>query len=232
MSLKTSNTISNLLSSARLAFKNALNFPDILERVSEYGFDTERLQRSMQIHEEAFQATETQEGAVGDKEDHTAKTNKARMAAWDLYQSLAKVARAIFLRQPANLTKLELQGRMPRTTHGFLKRAYTLFDNALAMPELQAALLEYGYDEARLTEQRAIIAAYEEADHLQEAAKGTSQQATVVQNRALARLRDEYAQFRKIARVALRENPQLLEKLGIPKLNRRRKAKTAEPSPF
>jgi len=46
-------------------------------------------------------------------------------------------------------------------------------------------------------------------------AKGAAQQATAEQRAAMAGLRHEMRDFRRIAKVALKSHPQLLEKLGI-----------------
>ena len=50
----------------------------------------------------------------------------------------------------------------------------------------------------------------------QEAAKGAAQQATAEQTAAMDALDEEMRAFRRIAKVALKDAPQLLEKLGIP----------------
>jgi hypothetical protein len=49
----------------------------------------------------------------------------------------------------------------------------------------------------------------------QEAAKGAARQATQDQDTALKTIHQWLAQYFKIARGALREKPQLLEKLGV-----------------
>ena len=63
--------------------------------------------------------------------------------------------------------------------------------------------------------ERALIAAYEAANRSQEQAKGAAQQATRDQDAALKKLDLWYRQYIKIARVALQDKKELLEKLGI-----------------
>ncbi len=215
MSRSQFDSTAGLLRLASLGFDNALADDQILDCLTEYGFHEERLTRSRTLYQEAFDAAQAREAAAGAQLHYTSLMQESRIAALDSYQSLAKIARAVFLRQPSMLTTLEIQGHTPRASAAFLKRAYTLFDNASTMPDLQRVLAEHGYDSERIASERAHIEAFENADQLQEAAKGDAQQATILKRRALSRLRDEYLQFRKIARVALRENPQLLEKLGI-----------------
>ncbi len=138
----------------------------------------------------------------------------AKQQAHTAYQSLAKVARAIFARDESKLAVLGLTSRMPKSTAGFLTAAYALFENA-NIPEIQALLVNYGYDSAKLQSERAMIEAYDAANRSQEQAKGAAQQATRDQDAALKELKLWYRQYIKIARVALRDKKELLEKLGI-----------------
>jgi hypothetical protein len=101
------------------------------------------------------------------------------------------------------------------STSGFIPAAYALFDNALKIEEIQKVLATYGYDQAKLQSERAKIAAFESTNQAQEAAKVAAHQATREQDTALAALRDWLAQYIEIARVALRDKKQLLEKLGV-----------------
>ncbi|HEY4722050.1 MAG TPA: hypothetical protein VII92_09405, partial [Anaerolineae bacterium] len=88
---------------------------------------------------------------------------------------------------------------------------YTLFDNAGSV----AALADFGYDAERIAAERAKIEAFDEANQAQAAAKSARQQATADQKTALKALNEWVAQYLKIAKVALRGKPQLLEAVGV-----------------
>jgi hypothetical protein len=109
---------------------------------------------------------------------------------------------------------LGLVGSAPVATAQFKAAANQLFDNAINIAEISRTLAQYGYDEARLVRERAALTAFDAADQAQVAAMGAAQQATREQKAALAALSEWLAQYLKIARVALREKPQLYEKLG------------------
>jgi hypothetical protein len=98
--------------------------------------------------------------------------------------------------------------------HFAITAANTLFDNVLKSAEISAMLAGYGYDEKRLVRERAVIAAFEQACQAQVAAMGAAQQATRDQKAALTAQTRWLAQYLKIAKVALRDKPQLYEKLG------------------
>ncbi|MGD2253948.1 MAG: hypothetical protein PVF70_13620 [Anaerolineales bacterium] len=224
MGTRPSKSIAELLNAAQLAINNSVADAEIMELVAAYGYDSPRFQDGRMRYLAAVEAVDAKEAAAGAQHDATEKEQKARSEAKDAYQALAKVARAIFKGDQPALTAMELRGPMPQATAPFLARAYLLFDNALKMPELMEALAPYGYDAARLQAERDRIVAYDQSNQDQEAAKGAAQDATRAQVDALALLRDWYAQYRKIARVALRGRRQLLEKLGIPARTSRTKA--------
>jgi hypothetical protein len=204
------------LNSMQLAIENTLDSQEIIELVAAFGYSAEVLDEGRTLYQNAIDAVNAKEAAHGDQKQATDDMLKARGVAETAYQGLAKVARAVFIDDKASLTALELWGIMPRATAAFFKRAYTLFDNALSVEGSKAALASYGYDEARVQSEREKIVVYDEANQAQEAAKGAAQQATQDQNKAMALMYDWYARYRKVAKVALQDKPQLLEKLGIP----------------
>jgi hypothetical protein len=130
------------------------------------------------------------------------------------YQALAQIVRAVYGRNTAQRTMLGLNGAAPQGTAAFIAGATTLFDNILGSVEIKATLATYGYNTARLERERAAIIAFDHAYRAQVAAMGAAQQATRAQEAALTSLNKWLAQYLKIARVALREKPEYMEKLG------------------
>lgn len=210
-------SISERLNWASVALANALGDGELVPLLAAYGFDQARLLRGRGLMEAASGAVTRQVGATGDLRAATARAEAAQRAAFDAYQALAQVARAAFKRDKATLTALGLDRAMPRRTSLFITMALALFDNAAGAPATAAALAEFGYTAERLAAERNTVLAFIEAVRAQEAAKGTAQSATAQQGAAMAALDDEMGAFRRVARVALRHQPQLLEKLGIVK---------------
>jgi len=209
MTNKRKRSIAKRLNRAQVATSNTLADTEILNRATEYGFDETKMQAGLALFQTAQGAVNVRKLAQGDQQQATVHVLEAQTEAQGAYQKLAKVARAVL--NKGELAALGLVGEMPRATAGFLAAGYALFDNAASQPKLA----EYGYDVDRLAAGRAKIEAYDQANQAQEAAKGAAQQATQDQHAALDALDDWLARFIKIARVALADKPQLLEKLGI-----------------
>ena len=217
---KAKTSIADRLNAAQVAIQNTLADAEILTAVAAYGYSVAKINVGKALYDQAVAAVNAQIAAAGAQRDTTATMESAKNAAYAAYQSLAKVARAVFIQDKPRLIRLGLTGAMPKSTAGFLTAAYALFENA-SNPEIQALLANYGYDSAKLESERALIAAYESANSSQEQTKGTAQQATRDQDAELKELDLWYRQYIKIARVAFRSKEELLEKLGIRILSRK-----------
>jgi len=229
MANRPKNSIAQQLNACRVAVSNTLADAEIQAMVAAYGYTAQKMAEGQQIYDAALAAVNEQVAAAGAQRQATARLKTAEKEARDAYQSLAKVARAIFAGNPTRLSALGLTGVMPKDIAGFLAAGYTLFDNALTNEEIKTALLPYGYPEAKLQSEKARIAAYDGANQTQEAAKGAAQQATREQDARLKEMQEWLAQYIKIARVALRGKKQLLEKIGVPARTTRRKPAAAPP---
>ena len=167
------------------------------------------------MYDAALSAVNAQIAAAGSQFQATSNLRIAETSARDAYQALAKVARAVFVNDNARLAQLGLSGSMPKSTAGFISAAYAIFDNANNVPEIKSALESFGYTEEKLASERQKISAYDSANQTQESWKGAAQQATRDQDTALKAMNAWLAQYIKIAKVALRDKKQLLEKLGV-----------------
>ncbi len=112
-----------------------------------------------------------------------------------------------------------ISNTMPAPIPLFLMMAAALFDNASHTEAIAARLADFGYTQQKLSDERSKIAEMSAAVAAHESASGAAQQATFEQNRAMEALGSWMSTFVKVAKVALREEPQLLERLGILKRN-------------
>lgn len=220
---RTHAAIAAELNAAQVAINNTLGDAEIKALVADFGYTTAKLNKGKGLYTAALEAVNATKGGRGGQKGATAALKAAKFDAHDAYQSLAQVARASL--SPEDLETLGLTDKEPRGTAKFIAAGYALFDNALTV----AALAEFGYAADRLAAERAKIEAYDQANQTQEAAKGTKQQTTAEKDVALADLNQWVAQYLKIAKVALRGKPQLLEKIGITARTSKTKAQLAAP---
>ena len=75
--------------------------------------------------------------------------------------------------------------------------------------------MPYGYSKEKLEQESALVSQVV-AKHLEQKKEiGEAQEATEVRDKTLDKLAQWISDFRAVAKVALEENPQQLEKLGI-----------------
>lgn len=211
MPTNSNDSIAGRLNAAQMAISNSLADAEIQSLVAGYGYSSDKLNAGQSLYYSALAAVTAQKAAAGAQKQSTQEMDAAEVSARDAFLSLSKVARAIFKNDKARLTALGLTGKAPDNTAEFLAAASALFDNAAGAP----TLAEYGYELVRLESEKAKIAAFNLANQRQQAAKGAAQQATREQEAAMTSLDAWRAQYVKIARVALREKRQLLEKIGV-----------------
>lgn len=228
MSKKIRKAYHELLGSFEIIYNNSVNDEEIFNAVSQYGYNKEKFDEGYQIYQKASKLRHTAVSLKGEKENLTEELKKAFKVAVIAYQNLSKVVKAIFSKEEGKLAQLGLHKRMPRTIAGFSVAANILFDNALSIEEIKSELSKYGYDENRLLSEKQKIIQYNLAVQAREAVKGDSQQTTKDQEQAFQELSEWMSKYIKIARVALSEKPELLEKIGI-KVKPRAKRKNTSP---
>ena len=208
-------TIAGQLNAARVAICNTQADGELRERVERFGYTAARLDEGQRLYDAALAAVNAQVAAAGAKRLATARARAAERQARASYQARAGLARAVFPREPGLHKMLGLAGETPRGTAGFLAAAGTLFANALGTPSIRGVLASYGYDDARFARELAAIQAFDRAYGAQVAAIGAARLATTEQRAALGALNRWVARYLKIARIALDDQPQLIEKLGL-----------------
>lgn len=204
-------SIARILHDTEVAIENTFNIAVIQDQVALFGYGPERMQAGRLLHQAAVSAVKFRKREFGEQQKASNRCGDRRKEAVAAYQDLAKIARAIFVKTPARLVNLGLNKKMPKATAEFIHAAFQLFDGAPLNPELG----DYGYTRERLASERMKIAGYQKAEAEHESAKGSTQHATEVQEKALQALIEWHAQYLKIARVALRNDHQLLENLGV-----------------
>jgi hypothetical protein len=136
-------------------------------------------------------------------------------ATYARYMVIVKVSRVAFKGQIDVLTSLGVVGERPRSLSGWLRSARILYSNLLEMPDALQVIAGFGYTAERLQEELHAVEEVERLHVKQLSEKSAAQQSTQQRDEALDELCNWFSDFRAIARIALYDDPQLLEALGI-----------------
>jgi hypothetical protein len=193
------------------AIDNTLKTPAILDGVTPYGYGPDHMQVGLALYQSAFEAVNANTVASGAQARASERVQTTFKVAVDAYQALARIARAIYRKNPERLVTLGLNGPMPRRHNDFVMAALKLFENA----HLKVELGNRGYAAAKVDAERTKIEAFQQALNEHTLAKGAGERATEHQTAALEAMSDWTREYLHIARVALRKDAKLLEKIGL-----------------
>lgn len=208
-------SIDSRLLAAQVAIDNALNDAEVQGYLAQYGYDSVRIGQGKSLYDTVQALHQKQKAEYGDQFAATEAVQAALEEANAEYMRSVKVARVVLKADRAAFQKLDLNGKRKASISGWLNQARQFYTNALADSDILAKLGQFGITQARLESGKLLVDAVETANAVQEKEKGEAQQATIERDADLDKLDDWMSDFTAIARVALEEKPQFLEKLGI-----------------
>ena len=214
--MKFSNlTIDEILHRVKLAISNALSDAEILAALIIFGYDEVKLNQGLSICTEAESLVLMQTKEYGEQYQAQDDFRESRSLADRTYIKSLKIARIAFNDNTEALRSLNLPGSRKRTFSGWLTQAKTFYVNMLANDEYIASMQKFGYTAEKLQAEQALVMTAETNNFSYDKEKGEAQQSTVNRDEKVDELIDWFRDFIEIARIALEENPQWLEKLGI-----------------
>ena len=230
-------SIASRLERARTALSAIETDETLRQRLAAVGYDAAAFTAGRALYSAAVNARTATHGAHGDQLGATTTLMEQQHAVEQRVSALTQMVRTVFAGDTATLEALGLrQGsratpdvvgagdgdtpsaptrRPGRSLGALLDRARTLYDGALAAPDVLAPLATVGYPEARLRAERAAVAALEQADTVQEGEKADAKAQTAEQTATLEALEAWVARLRGVSKVALQDAPHLLEKMGF-----------------
>jgi hypothetical protein len=209
------NSIQERLTRAQIAIGNALADPAVQSALDPYGYTAERLREGQALRERALTLHQQQRVAYGDLSSANDALKATQAHVRTDYMHDIKVARVAFATDRGTLQKLDAAGERRQTQAAWLIQAQQFYANALSDPAILDALAGYGITRQRLEAGKRQIDAVGACYAARRSRRGAAQAATKVRDEALTALDAWMRDFRQIARLALKKQPQHLEKLGV-----------------
>ncbi|MBU0473814.1 MAG: hypothetical protein KKF62_06580 [Bacteroidetes bacterium] len=208
-------TLADKLLSAQVTIDNAIADVEIKALLADYGYDDVRLAAGKTLLDTTNQMHQVQQKEYGDQFEATNALNSVWASAKNEYMRFIKISRIALRDEFAISQKLALNSRRKESLSGWISQAKQFYLNALSDSTVLAKLAAYGITQEKLEAGKALLEETEVKNASQEKEKGEAQQATKERDNAADDLFEWLADFTVIARIALEEKPQLLEKLGI-----------------
>lgn len=208
-------TEAQTLEQYRVAFENTASQPQISTIMAEYGYDSPTMLVGKALYDETRQAFDTNKTETDESIAAHAVFDSKRKELEDVYSSHRKKAKVVFRNDNITAEKLDITGILPQAYIKWLETVKKFYSTAIADSDIQTKLSRLKITLADLNAANALIPDVEatRAAYLKE--KGESQDATTLKDAAFAKLDAWMSEFYAVARIALEDNSQLLEALGL-----------------
>jgi hypothetical protein len=210
-----SRSLAAKMNEARVIVTNVTTIESIKTQLLGYGYDETALGEGPLLYEDGKLTIKERDDLFGDQLKITAALDDKALEFHILYMehyTLAKVA----LKNDLELQKkLGIHEPRERRFAESIKQARKFYDGAITDPEILALLAKLGLTAEKLQSGLTLLAEVEDLDAQQEDLKGKVKLATEKRDASLEKLFDWVTDLIRICRVAFRDEPQTLERLGI-----------------
>ena len=208
-------SIDSKLLFAQNAISNAQTNPEIIAALAVFGYGDAKMKAGKVLYTKAAKLQIKQVKEYGEQFAATDALNLAKATTNKTYIVHVKIARIALSGDRGAAESLQLSGRRKESLSGWLKQSKALYTNALSTPAVLEALAEFGITKNKLSGAQAQVNDVEVKLNAQFKEKGEAQTATQLRDEAFDELQDWMSDFIAIARIALEEQSQYLEMLGI-----------------
>ncbi|NBB74377.1 MAG: hypothetical protein GVY35_11940 [Bacteroidetes bacterium] len=189
--------------------------PPIQEALATVGYDEAAFQRGQALRDAFAAAVQARQSAFGEQITAT----ETLQDAWDAFHSQTymphvTIARVVF-DGDGTIRRLGIDGKRPVAFDAYLQEARRFYQTVSGDEALQGALARRGVDAAAVSAAQADLDQLEALDQTQEREKAEAQQATRAQSDTRRVFADWVADLQKFAQVALADQPDLAEQLGL-----------------
>ncbi|MGE5605242.1 MAG: hypothetical protein ACM3YE_06065 [Bacteroidota bacterium] len=209
------NRIDEFLLAAQVMIENSLADPDVKAALAAYGYTGEILAAGKTLYDEAVALQNAQKKEYGDQIAATSELNDIWETADRQYMRTLKIARIAFQDHPKADKAVMLFGRRKESLSGWLEQAQSFYSNIQNDADLLNALSKYGYSPESLQQESELLNQIVIRNQQQKKEMGEAQAATQARDKKIDELAHWISDLRAVAKVALADDPQQLEKLGI-----------------
>lgn len=209
------NTIDERMLSAQVSIDNALSNADIKEAMALFGYDEPKLLEGKALLDDALSKHSIQKKEYGEQYEATDSLDVALTEANLNYMRHIKVARVALKADRGAAQSLDLDGRRKQSYSGWISQARLFYTNAAADKSISNELAKFGINSKALKTGLTTVGVVEDLLATQLKEKGEAQEATKVRDDAFDLLYEWVGDFKTIAKIALEDQSQKLEMLGI-----------------
>lgn len=199
------------LATAQSAIYNAMELPGVQEKLSKYSFNARRMQEGNALVTQAVLLHNAKHDIYGEKQEVSSQLNAQEKEARQLFRKHVDTVRLAFREDEVTLAKFRVSS-ISRKKDAWQLQASYFYTKAILHADVLAG---YQLSQEELAQNQASVEALIAIRNRRLQKKGEAEEATQQRNKVMKELNAWMKEFRTIARLALKDSPQLLEALGI-----------------
>ena len=207
-------TYAELMKGHRTLIWNSYD-PKVAPLLAQEGANTEFLDRGKALFEAVIALQDSQETEYEERADASLAWQTGWDDEYEAFMELRSLMKSFVVNNAALADKLQLKGTVSRKKMEFIRTAQSVYKAALRhvadLEDLGATRLNEGEFGERLSMVEALL----DLKDAYESEKSDAQHATKARNQKYRELHQYSKQLKALALVALKEEPQLRERLGL-----------------
>lgn len=219
----TSNA--RLYKAVRLVIYNLSENEELQKKMNAYGFTPKRVQEGDNLLENMRAMDTTQGQHYNQARKISYQIEQDNQAALEVFRDHVAIAKSAFRREPLVIHDLKIK-KISGSKWVWTQQAIAFYSKA---PEYMEKLQQYGATQESFEQNKAAAEALLALDAQRMKKKGDAENSTQVKKQTIKELKAWYGEFRKLARIAFRETPQILETFGMVVPSTRKKRKEISP---
>ncbi len=208
-------TEGQIIENYRITLANVENQPQIASTLAEYTYDLPVINKGRALLQATIVALNFNQQEDNETIQARANFDEKVDLMTHKYAAHRRKAKVAFRKDEVILKQLGLTGEYSKAYIKWISSMKTFYNGVLSNPAHLAALLVFKITEADITSCITEINALETTRVLYLKEIGESQEATKAKDKALAELEEWMSDFYMVAKIAMEEQPQLLESLGL-----------------
>ncbi len=223
------SSIKALIEAAGLVILHLSQNKDLQKIMSAVGFTPQSVRVGKKLLDEVNQTGSVRKQGADEARRLSHQINKEGKATLQTFRDHVAIARAAFRQEPLALQELKIATLASNKWDG-VQQAREFYEQA---PQHMTQLQKFGATPEAFQQNEAAVQALLALKAQRLDRKGKTESTTQRRNQKIKELREWYGDFRRLARVAFKNDLQLLETFGIvvPSTPRRRKRKPVAKAP-
>lgn len=215
MAKRPSKSETALLEQWRVALKNAQDQPEINTEIAKFGYDNNKLTEGQNLWDNTKSVWEANKQLDLElkQASNNFKTKKEQLLT--LYSEHRKKAKAKFKREPQILNQLQIATTQPTVYLTLLQSIKQFYNQITQNQDIATQLISYNIQESEFETANTLISETETLRAAYLKKEGESQDATKAKDKAINNLEIWMQDFYAMAAIALENNEQLLEAIGL-----------------